>query len=95
MKKTFGFVSAVMSKAFHAYKNNLWISVSFVFAVHIIQIPHMVWNADMLLESGMVSRVNPILDFILYGVDLLEIPSIIQVAILWIYHMRRRNEPSK
>lgn len=48
----------------------------------------MVWNADMLLEAGMVSRSNPFLDFILYSVDLLEIPSIIQVAILWVYHMR-------
>ena len=91
MKKTFGYVSAVMSRAFRAYKDNLWISVSFVFAVHIIQIPHMVWNADMLLEAGVVSRQNPVLDFILYGVDLLEIPSIIQVAILWIYHIRNRN----
>jgi hypothetical protein len=71
------------------FKRN-WIkySLTFVFVVHIIQIPHMIWNADMLLESGLVSRSNPFLDFLLYSVDLLEIPSIIQVAILWIYHMK-------
>ena len=57
--------------------------------MHIIQIPHMIWNADMLLEQGLVSRYNPILDFILYSVDLLEIPSIIQVAILTIYHWKQ------
>ena len=69
-------------------RNYFKYSVTFIFIVHIVQIPHMIWNADMLLESGYVARADPLLDFILYSVDLLEIPSIIQVAILWIYHMR-------
>jgi hypothetical protein len=81
----------VIRRLFKAYTDNIWLSVTFVFVVHIAQLPHMFWAADAYLELGMVARVNPILDFILYGIDLLEIPSIINVGILWIYHVKRRN----
>ena len=47
-----------------------------------IQIPHMVWNADLYLEAGMISRVHPILDFFMYGVDLIEIIPMINVGML-------------
>jgi hypothetical protein len=43
-----------------------------------LQIPHMIWNADLYLEIGTISKVNPVSDFLLYGIDLLEIPLIIK-----------------
>lgn len=52
-----------------------WIIIMAV--IQIIQVPHMVWNADMMLEQGYVSRVHPAIDWLLYGVDLVEIPSIL------------------
>ena len=37
----------------------------------------MIWNGDLYLASGYVSHINPIADFILFGIDLLEIPTIL------------------
>jgi hypothetical protein len=59
-----------------------------------LQIPHMVWNADLYLEIGMISHVHPILDFFLYGVDLVEIPLMINVTML-IYSRIRKSQNSK
>tara|TARA_B100000029_G_scaffold516416_1_gene629662 strand:- start:7158 stop:7403 length:246 start_codon:yes stop_codon:yes gene_type:complete len=55
-----------------------------------IQIPHMVWNMDLYLEMGMISRVNPILDFFLYGVDLIEIIPMINIAMLIYSRIRKK-----
>ena len=51
-----------------------WIIILAV--IQIAQIPHMVWNADLYLSLGIISRQNIILDFFLYGIDLIEVPSI-------------------
>ena len=59
-----------------------------------IQIPHMIWSADLYLEMGMISRVNPILDFFLYGVDLIEVIPMINIGML-IYSRIRRNSVNK
>jgi len=56
-----------------------------------IQIPHMVWNADVYLEIGMISRVHPVLDFFMYGVDLIEVIPMINVAFL-IYNFSRKGK---
>lgn len=55
-----------------------------------IQIPHMVWNMDLYLEMGMISRVNPILDFFLYGVDLIEIIPMINIGMLIYSRIRKK-----
>lgn len=57
-----------------ARQTTTWILVMAI--IQVAQIPHMVWNADMLLEAGYISRVNAVYDFILYGIDLIEAPSI-------------------
>lgn len=57
-----------------------------------IQIPHMVWNADMLLEAGMVSRQNIFLDFFFYGVDLIEAIPMINLAMLIYSRMRKKTD---
>ena len=54
----------------------------------------MVWNADLMLETGMVSRVHPVLDWFLYGVDLIEIVSIINVGMI-IYSLVKRKKNAK
>lgn len=50
----------------------------------------MVWNADLYLELGMISRINPIYDFVLYGIDLIEIPSILIAITTLIAHIEKR-----
>jgi len=59
--------------------------------IQLIQVPHMIWNADMLLEEGLVSRINPILDFLLYGIDLIEIPSMILAITTLASHLKERG----
>ncbi len=67
--------------------------IGFIVVVHVAQIPHMVWNADIYLELGIISRINPVYDFILYGIDLIEIPSImIAITTLIAYLNKKRNE---
>lgn len=73
------------------YKTKVVHSVFLVFLVHVLQIPHMVWAGDVYLKTGYISYFNPALDFILYGIDLLEIPSIINVTLLLIYHLKSKR----
>jgi len=65
-----------------------------VAVIQIIQIPHMVWNADLYFEIGVISRIHPALDFLLYGVDLIEIISIINVGMIVysLWQKRRRKK---
>ena len=51
----------------------------------------MIWNADLMLETGFVSRVHPVLDWFLYGVDLIEIVSIINVGMIMYSLLRERR----
>ena len=46
----------------------------------------MTWNADMCFEMGNIARVNPIIDFLLYGVDLVELISLATVISLIYTH---------
>ena len=59
-----------------------------------IQIPHMFWNADLYLQTGVISRVNPVLDFFFYGVDLIEIFPMINIGFL-IYSRIRKSKNQK
>ncbi len=54
-----------------------------------VQIPHFFWGGDQLIQSGFVAGVNPITDFILYSIDLIEIPLIVKVFIDFIILKKR------
>jgi len=68
------------------YEKQLMGSLAFLLMVHIVQIPHMIWAADVYMELGMISRIHPILDFLLYGVDLVELLSLAQIIMLIYAH---------
>ena len=72
------------------WERRLTASLGFLVFTHVAQIPHMIWNADMYLELGNISRVSPVLDFFLYGVDLLEVPAIIAVLMSFIARLRHK-----
>jgi len=44
------------------YENKILGSVTIIAIIQFIQIPHMIWNADMMLEAGYVSRTYPTID---------------------------------
>ena len=68
------------------YEKQLMGSLAFLLMVHVVQIPHMIWAADVYMELGMISRIQPILDFLLYGVDLVELLSLTQIIMLIYAH---------
>ena len=73
------------------YEGKILGSVVIIAVIQFIQIPHMVWNADLYLEMGIVSRVHPVLDWLLYGVDLIEIVSIINVGMILFSLLKKRR----
>lgn len=81
----------VWNKFWKWYEDKILGSVIIIAIIQFIQIPHMVWNADMMLETGIISRVNPIMDWLLYGVDLIEIVSIINVGMIMFSLIKKRR----
>ncbi len=78
------------------YENKILGSIVIIAIIQFIQIPHMIWNADLYLEMGVMSRVHPAIDWLLYGVDLIEIVSIINVGmIMFSLIQKRRNQKGK
>lgn len=69
------------------WEKKLTISLGFLVFTHWAQIPHFLWGGDILLEAGYVSRIHPVLDFMLYGIDLIEIPAIVAVTISFVSRM--------
>lgn len=75
------------------YEDKTLGSIIIIAIIQFIQIPHMLWNADLYLELGIISRIHPAIDWLLYGVDLIEIVSIINVGmILFSLINKRRRE---
>ena len=73
------------------YENKILGSVIIIAIIQFIQVPHMVWNADMMLDAGFVSRVHPVIDWLLYGVDLIEVVSIINVGMMMYSLIKKRQ----
>ena len=85
----------IWSRFWKWYEDKILGSIIIIAIIQFIQIPHMVWNADMMLESGLVSRVHPIIDWFLYGVDLIEIVSIINVGMIAYSLIVKRQQKNK
>jgi len=79
------------SKFWKWYEDKILGSIIIIAIIQFIQIPHMIWNADMMLQVGMISRVNPVIDWLLYGVDLIEIISIINVGMIMFSLIKKRR----
>ena len=77
------------------YEDKILGSILIIAVIQFIQIPHMVWNADLYLETGYVSRLHPALDWLLYGVDLIEIVSIINVGMIMFSLIKKRRAQRK
>ena len=80
------------SRFWNWYENKILGSVVIIAIIQFIQIPHMVWNADLYLEFGVISRIHPAIDWLLYGVDLIEIVSIINVGMILFSLMKKRRK---
>lgn len=79
------------NKFWNWYEGKILGSVIVIAVIQFIQVPHMVWNADMMLEAGYVSRVHPVLDWLLYGVDLIEVVSIVNVGMIMYSLIKKRG----
>ena len=77
------------------YESKILGSIIIIAVIQFIQIPHMIWNADLMFEVGIVSRVHPVIDWLLYGVDLIEIISIINVGMIMFSLIKKRMAVKK
>jgi len=75
------------------YSNNIEKSMLITLIILLSQIPHFFWGGDVLLQSGYIANANPVTDFILYGVDLFEIPLIIKTVADFIILKRKKTKP--
>jgi hypothetical protein len=73
------------------YQTKLTAAITFVFITQVLQIPHFIWAGDAYLQTGMITYLHPVLDFVLYGIDLIEIPSLINVTLLFVAHLKSRH----
>ena len=77
------------------WEKRLTLSLGFLVVTHWLQIPHFIWGGDLLLDSGFVSRIHPVLDFFLYSIDLIEIPAIIAVTMSFISRIVLKRKRTK
>ena len=84
----------IWARFWNWYENKILGSIILIAIIQFIQIPHMIWNADMMLEMGNISRIHPVIDWFLYGVDLIEIISIINVGMIMFSLLKKRNRKS-
>ncbi len=80
-----------LNRFWNWYQTKTKHAIAFLFFTHILQIPHMIWAGDVYLATGMISYINPVYDFILYGIDLIEIPALINVTLLFFASLKRGN----
>jgi hypothetical protein len=85
----------VWNKFWNWYENKILGSIVIIAVIQFIQVPHMVWNADIMLEAGIISREQPVKDWFLYGVDLIEIISIINVGMIMFSLIKKRRADKK
>ena len=80
------------SRFWNWYQSKILGSLVIVAIIQFIQIPHMMWAADLYLETGYISHIHPLLDFFFYGIDLIEIISIINIGMIMYSLIRKRRE---
>jgi len=56
-----------------------------------LQIPHILWTGDLYLQFGVIARLNPISDLILYVIDLLEILLMLKVGMMIYGRIRKKQ----
>jgi len=84
---------SVWAKFWNWYDRHLTESLFLTAFVIYIQIPHMVWNADLWLETGLnIARVNPVLDFLLFGIDLVEVFPMINLGFVIYARLRKKTK---
>jgi len=57
-----------------------------------LQIPHFIWAGDAYLRLGIISHVHPVLDFLLYGIDLIEVIPMINIGMLIYSRIRKKHK---
>ena len=72
------------------WETKLLISSGLVPLILILQIPHFLWGGDVLAGTGTVYTGNQLSDFILYGIDLIEIPLILLALLNFSAYMHKR-----
>lgn len=86
---------SLWSRFWNWYNKQMTYNIVFMAVIIYLQLPHMLWVADLLFEAKIgLSGISDITDFMLYGIDLIEILAMIKIGMM-IYGritQRSRNE---
>lgn len=74
------------------YSDNIEKSILVTLVIMVLQIPHFVWAGDAYLQLGIIAHVHPVLDFFLYGIDLVEVPLILKTITDFIVLYRKKHD---
>jgi hypothetical protein len=85
------YVMNAWQKFWNWYDRHITESITLTAFIIYIQLPHMIWAGDLWLGLGLISHIHPVLDFILYGIDLVEIPLMINVSMLVYARVRKKT----
>ena len=85
------YVMNVWQKFWEWYDKHLTKSLFLTAVVIYMQIPHMVWAGDLFLETGIgLAHQNIVLDFFLYGIDLIEVFPMINLGFVIYSRLRKK-----
>ena len=75
---------------FDWYERHITESMLVTAIILYLQIPHFIWAGDAFLQLGIITRVHPVIDFLLYGVDLIELIPITAITLAIISKLRHK-----
>lgn len=75
---------------FDWYERHITESMLVTAVILYLQIPHFVWAGDAYLQLGIITHKNPVLDFFLYGIDLIELIPITAITLAIISKLRHK-----
>ena len=73
------------------YKSHLLFALSFMLFIQILQIPHWIWSHSQFTD-GLLPDLPLWLDYIIWSIDLIEIPALINAGMLLIAFLQEKHK---
>jgi len=78
-------------KLFENIRKHPKLNATFVAFILFIQIPHILWGTECISGYELIYNGDPITNFVLYAIDLIEIPGMISYAFIYIAIMTNKT----
>lgn len=81
----------MLHKVWEWYKKRLLESIGFLLITHILQIPHWIWSHSLFGSETVLSTLPLWLDYLFWSVDLIEMPALANVILLFIAQYQHKH----